>query len=221
MSKKVIKMNESALHSLIKESIGGVISEMDEGKYTNNKDFFEGAGGRKAHKGEHVYKHTNPGANEKALEKHNARVGKHLPAIMDSDKLKAREAQIGSSKRSGMSRENFQDTLEGKLKNKKQEYKQVSESDLHRIVKESVKKVVNERAVGNFRKGHNPPVFNQEPFVTDRKYVKLVNQISNSVHDLFMMAQEERDERYRRFYNLADALLSVLEKYGLQDGTNF
>lgn len=143
MGKKVIKMNESVLRSLIKESISRVISEMDEGKYSNNKPFFHG-GVRDVKPGEKAFKHTNPGADEKALEKHNARLDKHLPDMMDSDKLKAREAQIRSSERGGMPRENFKDTLEGKLKNKKQEYKQVSESDLHRIVKESVQRVLME-----------------------------------------------------------------------------
>ena len=143
MSKRVVKMNESVLHRLIKESISRVISEMDEGKYSNNKPFFHG-GVRDVKPGEKAFKHTNPGADEKALEKHNARMDKHLPDIMNSDKLKAREAQVRSSKRGGMPRENFKDTLEGKLKNKKQEYKQVSESDLHRIVKESVQRVLRE-----------------------------------------------------------------------------
>jgi len=143
MSKKVIKMNESVLRSLIKESISRVISEMDEGKYSNNKPFFHG-GIRDVKPGEKAFKHTNPGADEKALEKHNARVDKHLPDMMDSDKLKAREAQIKSSERGGMPRENFKDTLEGELKKNKQEYKQVSESDLHRIIKESVSRVLNE-----------------------------------------------------------------------------
>ena len=144
MSKKVIKMNESVLRSLIKESISKVISEMDEGKYSNNKPFFHGAI-RDVKPGEKAFKHTNPGADEKALEKHNARVDKHLPDMMDSDKLKAREAQIKSSERGGMPRENFKDTLEGELKKNKQEYKQVSESDLHRIVKESVNRVLEEQ----------------------------------------------------------------------------
>ena len=144
MSKKVIKMNESALHSLIKESIGRVISEMDEGKYSNNKPFFHGPV-RDVKPGEKAYKHLNPEKNEEALEKHNARLDKHLPDIMNpDDELKAREAQIKSSKRGGMPRENFKDTLEGKLKNKKQEYKQVSESALNRIIKESVKRVLRE-----------------------------------------------------------------------------
>ena len=144
MSKKVIKMNESALHSLIKESISKVISEMDEGKYSNNKPFFHG-GVRDVKPGEKAFKHTNPGADEKALEKHNARMDKHLPDMMDSDKLKRREAQIRSSERGGMPRENFKDTLEGELKKNKQEYKQVSESDLHRIIKESVNRVLEEQ----------------------------------------------------------------------------
>lgn len=143
MSKRIVKMNESVLRSLIKESISRVISEMDEGKYSNNKPFFHG-GIRDVKPGEKAFKHTNPDKDEDALEKHNARLDKHLPDMMDSDKLKAREAQIKSSKRGGMPRENFKDTLEGKLKKNKQEYKQVSESDLHRIVKESVQKIIKE-----------------------------------------------------------------------------
>lgn len=140
MSKKIIKMNESVLHSLIKESISKVLSEMDEGKYTNNKKFFNGGVG-KVGPGSHAFKKTNPEADEKALEKHNARVDKHVPDIMSPDKLKARETQQETGKRSGMPLDSFPDTIQGKLKNK---YKQVSESDLHRIVKESVKRVLME-----------------------------------------------------------------------------
>lgn len=173
MSKKVIKMNESVLRSLIKESINKVISEMDEGKYSNNKPFFHGPV-RDVKPGEKAYKHLNPEKNEEALEKHNTRVDKHLPDIMNpDDKLKAREAQIKSSERGGMPRENFKDTLEGELKNKKREYKQVSESDLHRIVKESVKRVLMEDYFAS-----EEPNYVENPYRNDKGFCEWFQKLT-------------------------------------------
>ena len=151
----------------------GWTKKIDEGKYSNNKPFFHG-GVRDVKPGEKAFKHTNPGADEKALEKHNARLDKHLPDIMKPDKLKAREAQIKSSKRGGMPRENFKDTLEGKLKNKKQEkYKQVSESDLHRIVKESVQRVLMEDYFAS-----EEPYYVENPYRNDRGFCEWFQKLT-------------------------------------------
>ena len=80
----------------------------------------------------------------------------------------------------------------------------LTEGDLHRIIKESVNKIMED----------NPPIYNPDLLEKRKRSVQLVNQIADLVHDLFT----ETEGSDVIFHRVADSLLSTLEKYGLQEG---
>ena len=110
--KKLIRLTESDLHRIVKESVKRILGEMDEGKFVNNKSFFNNFDNSgKAGKGEVTWKFTNRDKDPKALEKHNRRAKEHNSNL---DKLASREAQLKDSKKTGTPPIAYDDTIEGK-----------------------------------------------------------------------------------------------------------
>ncbi len=120
MRKKLVRLTESDLHRIVKESVNRVLKEMEEGKITNNKPYFNASFDRKASKGQYAPDFMNTDKDPKAIEKHNERALQHYPDITGHDELAARQKELNMSKETGKPPHMFADTIQGKLGQKRQ-----------------------------------------------------------------------------------------------------
>ena len=109
MNKKLIRLTESDLHRIVKESVSRIISEMDEGKYTNNKPYFNG-------ETDYINPRRNPTKDPKEIEKHNERVTNRKNQRIDP--LARRQNSIDTAQEFGIEREDMPSTLERAIDNK-------------------------------------------------------------------------------------------------------
>ena len=121
MGKQIIRLTESDLHQMVKESVNKILKEMDEGKFANNKPYFNNTSiTGKASKGQHVPDFMNTDKDPKAIEKHNERALQHYPDITGQDELAARQKELNMSKETGKPPHMFANTIQGKLGQKRQ-----------------------------------------------------------------------------------------------------
>jgi len=86
----------------------------------------------------------------------------------------------------------------------------LTENDLHKIVKESVNKVLKENT-------------NDDTEIRWGKYERLVDQIRNATQELYMTTSNQYanapsyDETEGRLHRFAESVLSVLEKFDFVD----
>lgn len=116
MAKRLIRLTEGDLHNIIKESVKRILRE---GKFDNNKPFFNGPSG-KIGPGVHAYKFANPDADASALDKHNERALKYFSDITGKDELDDRQNELEMSRETGMPPHMYADTIQGKLRSKRQ-----------------------------------------------------------------------------------------------------
>ena len=82
--KQMIRLTESDLHRIVKESVERILNEVDEGKIVNNKPHFKadkcyGRGNNSfAKKGEFAPGYLNMDKDTLALRKHNERAKKYI-----------------------------------------------------------------------------------------------------------------------------------------------
>ena len=111
MNKKLIRLTESDLHRIVKQSVKRILREMDEGKVVNNKSYFRNLDDSGvAEKGDSVWKYTNRDKSPEELEKHNKRAKNYK---MNNDPLALRKHQLDSMDFDGPN------TIQGKLRRKK------------------------------------------------------------------------------------------------------
>jgi hypothetical protein len=89
MNKKLIRLTESDLHKIVKESVNRILSEMNEGKYVNNKPY--------------------QGKDPIAMGKHKERA---INRMKHRDPLEVRKQSIDMADKSGNLRGEYSGTLE-------------------------------------------------------------------------------------------------------------
>jgi hypothetical protein len=88
MAKKLIRLTESDLHRIVKESVNRILNEMDEGKVVNNKPYFKSSWSEGELPAEPGMKAVVPEDDPIEAEKariHNERVPKNDPWEHDAE----------------------------------------------------------------------------------------------------------------------------------------
>ena len=121
MAKKLIRLTESDLHRIVKESVNRILNEMDEGKVVNNKPYFKSSwsdGEFQAGPGvTAAVPEDDPIEAEKARI-HNERVPKNDPwKFKDSDPLAHRQKSIEYCKTHGCDPASVGNTVQSMVRN--------------------------------------------------------------------------------------------------------